>query len=142
MANNDPDHREVTGWSGWIVFAAVMMMLSGVVHLIYGLAGIGAQDWYVYTSTDAYVLSFDAWGWSIFITGILLILAALLLMVGNIFGRIIGVLLALASIVFNLALIGAAPVWSIIAIVVDVLIIYAITAHGSEMKRHERTQLP
>lgn len=146
MANKDLDHTEVTGWSGWIIFAAVMMILSGITHLIYGVAGMGSQNWYIYTSTGAYLLSFDAWGWSILITGILLILAAMLLLAGNILGRITGVVLALASIVFNVGLIGAAPIWSIIVIAVDILIIYAITAHGSEMKRHGHTphqeQLP
>lgn len=147
MANKSPDYPEVTGWSGWIIFAAIMMILSGIAHIIYGIAGIGSQDWYIYTSTGAYVFSFDTWGWTLLITGILLILTAMLLLVGNIVGRVIGVILALASIVFNVALIGAAPIWSIIAIVVDVLIIYAIVAHGSEMKRHEertshREQLP
>lgn len=146
MANKDSDHTEVTSWSGWIVFTAVMMILSGIIHLIYGIAGIGAQDWYIYTSTGAYLFSFDTWGWSILITGILLILAAMLLLAGNILGRIVGVVLALASIVFNAALIGGAPIWSILAIVVNILIIYAITAHGSEMKRHSgaphQEQLP
>jgi vacuolar-type H+-ATPase subunit I/STV1 len=134
-----PQNTHVTGWSGWIVFASIMMILSGIVHLIYGLAGISASDWYIYTSTGAYLLSFDTWGWSVFIVGILLIISAALLLAGNMLGRIVGVVLAIASILFNAALIGAAPIWSIIAIAVDLLIIYAIVAHGSEMKHHEDT---
>lgn len=132
----DTDDYHVTGWSGWIWFAGFMMILSGVVHLIYGVGGIFSQDWYAYTSTGGYVLSLTAWGWSVLVVGILLILSALLLLAGNMLGRAIGIILALASIVFNIGLIGAAPIWSIIAIVVDILIIYAIAAHGSEMKQH------
>lgn len=128
----------VTGWSGWILFASIMMILSGIVHLVYGLGGIFSQDWYAYTSTGAYVFSLTTWGWTVLITGILLILSALLLMAGNMVGRVIGVVLALASIVFNAALIGAAPIWSIIAITVDIFIIYAIVAHGSEMKQYRQ----
>lgn len=134
----DTQHPQTTGWSGWIIFASVVMIISGIVHLIYGLGGIFTQDWYAYTSTGTYVLSLSAWGWTIFITGILLILSALLLLSGNMFGRIMGTILALLSIVFNVGMIGAAPLWSIIAIIVDVIIIYAIVAHGSEMKQYHQ----
>jgi len=48
--------------------------------------------------------------------------------------RIVGVLVALVSSVVNLAFMAAYPLWSVIMIVVDVLVIWAITVHGSEMK--------
>ncbi len=146
MVDREYPQTHVTGWTGWIWFAGFAMIVSGIVHLIYGLGGIFTQDWYIYTTTGAYVLSATTFGWMIFAVGVLLILSALLLMSGNILGRVIGVTLALASIIFNIGLIGAAPIWSIIAIVVDILIIYAIVAHGKEMKLHdrntEREQLP
>jgi hypothetical protein len=69
--------------------------------------------------------------------GILWILAATLLLAGNMVGRIIGVVLALLSLWANISLIAIAPVWSSIAIVLDVLVIYAIVAHGREMKMLE-----
>jgi hypothetical protein len=34
----------------------------------------------------------------------------------------------------NLAFIGAYPVWGVIVIALDVLVIYAIAVHGREMK--------
>lgn len=113
------------------------MALSGIVHIVYGIAGISTQDWYAYTSTGAYVFSLTTWGWTMLTVGILLILSALLLLSGNIIGRVMGTILALGSVLFNIALIGAAPFWSILAIVINLLIIYAIVVHGSEMKRHQ-----
>lgn len=130
------EDNHTSGWTGWIWFASFMMILSGIVHLVYGLAGIFTQDWYAYTSTGAYIFSLSSWGWAVFIVGILLILAALLLMTGNMAGRVFGVLLSIGSIFFNAALIGTAPIWSIIAIIVNLIIIYAITAHGREMKQY------
>lgn len=134
----DIQYPQTTGWSGWIIFASVIMFISGIVHIIYGLAGIFAQDWYAYTSTGAYIVSLTAWGWTILITGVLLMLTAMLLLAGNMAGRILGTILALASVLFNIGMIGAAPIWSIIAIVVDILIIYAIVAHGAEMKQYHQ----
>lgn len=133
-----PQDPHTSGWSGWIVFASIMMFLSGILHIVYGLGGILTQDWYAYTSTGAYVFSLTTWGWTVLIAGILLIISSLLLMAGNMIGRIVGVILALASIIFNIALIGAAPIWSIIAITVDIFIIYAIIAHGGEMKQYRQ----
>jgi hypothetical protein len=35
----------------------------------------------------------------------------------------------------NLAFISAYPVWSVMVIALDVIVIYAITVHGHELKR-------
>ena len=48
--------------------------------------------------------------------------------------RIVGVLVCLVSSVVNIAFLAAYPVWSLIMIAVDVLVIWAITVHGREMK--------
>jgi uncharacterized protein (DUF983 family) len=47
---------------------------------------------------------------------------------------VIGVILAVVSAVLNFAFIAAYPFWSTIVIALDVFIIYALTAHGREMK--------
>jgi hypothetical protein len=140
MAQAQQTH--VTGWTGWIGFASFFMAVSGIVHIIYGLGGIFAQDWYIISTTNsAYLFDVTALGWSLFIGGFLLLISAALLMAGNMLGRIAGVLLSTASLLVNLALIGISPVWSILAIVVNMLIIYAIVAHGSEMKLRDEEQL-
>ena len=56
------------------------------------------------------------------------------------FGRIFGALLAVVGMVANLALIEVTPVWSIIAIAVSIFILYAIIAHGGEMKRDDHPE--
>jgi uncharacterized membrane protein YjfL (UPF0719 family) len=48
--------------------------------------------------------------------------------------RVAGVVIAFASAVANLASLAAYPVWSLIMIVFDVLIIWALIVHGNEMK--------
>ena len=46
--------------------------------------------------------------------------------------RIVAILTAMVSAVVNLAFMSAYPLWSAIMIAVDVLVIYAVTAHGDE----------
>ena len=48
--------------------------------------------------------------------------------------RTVAVILAGLSAIANLLFIEAYPFWSIIVITVDILVIYAVTAHGRELK--------
>lgn len=128
-------NQQVSGWTGWIVFAGVLMAITGLYHAVLGLGGIFGQDWYIYSAGQAWLFDSSAWGWSMLIGGIALILSAMLLMAGNIVGRIVGSILVAASLFANLAVVAIAPVWSLIAIVADLMILYAILVHGKEMKR-------
>jgi hypothetical protein len=127
-------NHQVTGWAGWVAFAGFLMAFSGIFHIILGIGGVLGQDWYLYASGSSYIFDASAWGWSMIVGGALLALSGSLLLAGNMFGRIMGVLLATGSLLVNIALFPAAPVWSLILILVDLAVIYAIIAHGSELK--------
>jgi hypothetical protein len=134
-------HQQATGWVGWIGFASFMMALVGIAHIIYGIGALASGSWYLYSSGTAYLLSStDAWGWSMIAGGALLLMTSYLVLQGNMFGRVIGSLLVLGSLVANVSLLPLAPVWSIIAIFLDVMVLYAIMAHGSEMKHLDETE--
>jgi hypothetical protein len=121
-------HQQVTGWVGWVGFAGFVMALTGIVHIIYGLGALLSGSWYLYSSGTAYIFnSTDAWGWSLIAGGALLLMTSYLVLQGNMFGRVIG----------SIALFPIAPVWSVIAIFLDLMVLYAIIAHGSEMKQLE-----
>jgi hypothetical protein len=51
---------------------------------------------------------------------------------------VVAVILAGLSALANLVFIGAYPLWSIVIIAVDILVIYALTVHGREL--HEATR--
>jgi hypothetical protein len=54
--------------------------------------------------------------------------------VGQMWARVVGIVVALLSAIVNIAFLAANPVWSTIIITVDVLVIYALTVHGREVK--------
>ncbi|HEX7632779.1 MAG TPA: hypothetical protein VF401_00470 [Candidatus Saccharimonadales bacterium] len=126
-------HQQVTGWTGWVGFAGIVMAVSGVLHILFGIGGVVGQDWYITTSSNAWVFDASSWGWSMIAGGILLAMSASLLLTGHMLGRIIGAILVTASLLVNIALFAAAPLWSAIAIFIDLMILYAIVAHGGEM---------
>ena len=126
---------EPTGWVGWIVFAAVMMIMVGILHAIEGFVAIFKDTYYV-VRPSGLVISADytAWGWTHLILGLLVAAAGAALFSGRMWARVIAIGLVLLSLLTNFTFISAYPVWSTIMIVVDVFIVYALIVHGREMK--------
>jgi hypothetical protein len=128
-----------TGWAGWLVFASFMMFLVGSFQAIQGLVAIFDDGYYVVRESGLVVdVDYNAWGTVHLILGVLLILCGAGVLTGNVVARGVGVLLAGLSALANMAFIGAYPVWSILVITVDVLVIYALTVHGGELRSSTR----
>jgi len=127
-----------TGWTGWVRFAGVILIINGVFSGLQGLVALTGPDTY-YLSTPGTLFLFDAkgWGWWNVALGVLLILTAVALFSGATWARIAAVVIAGVSAVVQLMLIPAQPWWSLIVIAIDVLIIYAIIAHGDELRTEE-----
>jgi hypothetical protein len=122
------------GWVGWIGFASVMMMLLGIFQIIYGLVAILKQGFFVVTETSLLAFNFTTWGWITLLLGIIILAAGYELMRGALWARIMAVFLAGLSLVANMALMSAYPLWSIMIIVFDVFIIHALVVHGGELQ--------
>ena len=53
-----------TAWTGWVVFAAFMMMMNGFIQGIEGLMALVNDDYYAVSSRGLAVsLDFTTWGW-------------------------------------------------------------------------------
>jgi hypothetical protein len=133
------EDKTVTGWTGWVAFASIVLMIEGVIQFFYGLGAIFNQHWFVTTQNATYYLNTAGWGWTLLLFSVLLFISGALLMSGNAFGRTMGVIFAALSLVANVAVFPAAPVWATLAILVNLLVMYAIVAHGSEMKQLSHT---
>ena len=128
-------YAEPTGWVGWIVFAAVMMVMLGCFHAIQGLVALFDDQKFLVADNGLIVsVNYTTWGWVHLIGGIVIALAGVSLFAGRMWARVVGVLAALASAIVNIAFLSAYPIWSTIMIALDVLIIWALTVHGAEMK--------
>lgn len=122
-----------SGWAvGWIMFAAIMMLLIGFFHVIAGLVAIVDDNFYV--ATKEYVFQFDrtTWGWVHLIFGIVVFLAGLSLFKGAIWARTVGVILGVISAVVGFAWLPWYPIWGILIVVIAVSVIWALTVHGRD----------
>ena len=123
-----------SGWAvGWIMFAAIMMLLIGFFHVMAGLVAIVDDNFYV--ATKEYVFQFDrtTWGWIHLILGIIVFIAGLSLFKGAIWARTVGVILGVISAVVGFAWLPWYPVWGILIVVIAVSVIWALTVHGRDI---------
>lgn len=128
------DPEGMSGWAGWVYFAGIMMMLAGIFQFIAGLVAIYRNEVFVVGANSLLVFDYSQWGWIHLIIGVLLFLAAFSVFAGGAFGRALGSMLAGLSAIANFAFFTAYPLWTIIVITIDILIIYALLVHGNELK--------
>ena len=126
--------REPPGWAtGFIVFAAVMMMMTGVFQALAGLIAIFENEFYV--ATRNYLFQFDvtAWGWIHLIVGVIVALAGFALLSGATWARVVGITLAVLSAIANFLFIPYYPFWSLLIIALDVFVIWALAVYGGRV---------
>jgi hypothetical protein len=130
-----PYRPVATGWVGWIMFAAIFMMMIGALNAIQGLAALFRDEAYWVTLNGA-VLTFDitTWGWIHLLFGILLVIVGAMLMQGSTFARVVGIALVALNLIAQFSWTTLYPFWALIVIAIDILIIYALVVHGGEVK--------
>ena len=125
--------RDVSGWTvGFAVFAGVMLMLVGIFHVFTGLAAIIEDEFFVVGANYAYEFDATAWGWIHLLYGVILIAAGYGVFNGATWARLVGITLASLSAVANFFFIPYQPVWAILIIALDVLVIAALAAYDRE----------
>ena len=130
--------NEVSEWAvGWTWFAAVMMWLIGAGHAINGLVALINDEFYVVGRE--YIFQFDVttWGWIHLIGGILVFVAGVYLLSGAVWARVVGVTMAIISILLNFAWLPWYPLWSILMIIAAGFVIWALTVHGRDVVARE-----
>lgn len=103
-------------------------------HILAGLVALFNDTYFVAPHQDLVVsVSYDTWGSAHLIGGLV---AGVGLFTGAMWARVlgVGVGVAMLSAIVNLAFLAACPLWSVMMITLAVLVIYAVTADGSEIK--------
>ena len=125
----------VTGWTGWGVFASVLLLIAGLFDLIFGIAAIiGPNTTLVVADSGLFAVDVAAWGWWHLLSGALLILTSFFLYRGATWARVVAIILVILNAVGQLTLISSQPWLSLAILAVDVLILFALTVHGRELK--------
>ncbi len=126
---------DMTAWVGWVAFAGIMMAMLGTFHIVNGLIALFNDQYYLVGKSGLAVsLDFTTWGWVHLVGGAIIVGAGIGVFVGKVWARTVGVLVAMVSALINLGFLSAYPIWSSIMILIDVLVIWALTVHGGELR--------
>ena len=138
MASQDTASQD-TAWSGWIVFAAFVLMIVGGMDILQGFVAIIKDEYVVATAKGVAILDVTAWGWATLIWGSLLIITGLGLLGAAGWARwlaIIGVSVnAIAQVAFMANYPQAYPLWNLLIVALNVLVLYALTARWEGFKQ-------
>lgn len=114
--------------SGWLAFAGLMLLLVGCFNLIEGLAILFRPTQIALTAGQALVLDHSTWGWILLLIGAVQVLTSVGVMNGRDWARGVGIGFAVFNALTHLTLITVFPWWSVLAIAVNVMVIYGLTA--------------
>ncbi len=129
-------------WSGWIVFAGIVIILVGVMDMLQGFVAILEDEYVVATTKGLAIFDVTAWGWTTLIWGGILILAGLGLLGGAGWARwlaIFGVAInAIQQVAFLANYPQAYPLWNILIVTLNFVVLFALTVRWQGFKETVR----
>jgi hypothetical protein len=137
-AQNDSyaDYGGKSGMGFWafglISFAILMMMALGSFHFIVGLAAVLGDTFYTVRPRFGMEMDTTVWGWIHILLSVLLMVGSLGLVVGARWARMIAIVFAALTILWNFYSVPYYPAWSALMIVVGIGVIWELVAHGDE----------
>jgi hypothetical protein len=129
------EREEASGWAaGFVLFAAIMMIMAGCFQAFAGVVAIFENEFYVATRNYLFQLDATTWGWIHLLLGVIVGLAGLGLLAGQTWARVVGITLAVLSAIANFLFIPYYPFWSLLIIALDIFVIWALAAHGRALR--------
>jgi hypothetical protein len=129
LATDRVSKRQPTGWT---VFAGCLLFIIGSLDALWGLAAILNDDIVIVGGNGAIIADITTWGWVHFILGSVIALTGLGLFAGSSGARWAAVFLVTVNSIAQIVWFPAAPLWSFLIIILNVTIIYQLTARWEE----------
>jgi hypothetical protein len=117
--------------SGWRAFSAVMLFIAGVWNIIDGIIGIANASYYQSVAAGHNINlpitnSLTTWGWVALAMGAVMLIVAAGVFMNAMWAQVVGVIAVGINMVFQMAFLASFPLWSLMIIALDALIIYGI----------------
>ena len=128
------EQKAVTGWTGWVIFAGVILVIRGAMQALFGLGTLLKSTFLIVGQAHVAVVNPTAWGWIHLLVGIAVLAAGFSVMHGSTYGRVVGIMITALALVANLTYASAYPFWALAAAVLDVVILYSLIVHGGELR--------
>jgi len=140
MSNTSSDDRyDVDSTRGVLAFgvstfAGVLLAMVSIFSILQGIAAIANDTVFVRGLSYTWELDVTAWGWIHLLIGLVGLGTGIGILMGQTWGRILGVFIAGLSMVSNFMFLPYYPFWSLAVIALDVVVIWALCSQIA----HER----
>ena len=121
-------------WTGWIGFAAVMMMIIGGITFFEGLIAVVRDEYYVVAGKQVIVFDLTTWGWIMLFWGILLFIAGLGLAAKSGWARWFTIVAVSLNLLAQLGFLGNTefPLWTLTVVALEAVVLFALTARWGQ----------
>lgn len=114
--------------SGGVVFAAMVILITGSLNLIWGISALSEKHYF--DEGGLLFESLETWGWAYLLLGALQLGIAALIFADNRIGYALGMFGAFLAILVSFASVGAYPIWSVMLIAVNFLVLWALATNA------------
>lgn len=115
---------------GWLIFAGVLFLLAAGANGLWGISALANDD---YFSADELLFGdLSLWGALYLAFAVLLAVTGILILRRSDAGIVLGTVLAAIHFLVALPTIGAYPLWTVLVLVIDGLIIYGLLVHRAD----------
>ncbi|MFI6041306.1 hypothetical protein ACIA8C_06705 [Nocardia sp. NPDC051321] len=113
------------------IFAGVLILITGLLHLLSAIAAIAGRDIFVVTKDQVFLVDVSAWGWIHLVIAVLMLIAGFGIVTGKTWGYLAGIVMAAISILDNFLFAPIYPFWALVIIAIDILVIWALARQFS-----------
>jgi hypothetical protein len=122
--------QTVSPWAhGIAVFAGLVMIIGGAFQALEGLAAVVNDQWLVVRPEYIFAFDLTVWGVIHLLIGLALLVIGVSLLRGQTWARVAGMAVAVISAIMNFVFLPFSPLWAIMIIAVDVLVIWALASY-------------
>jgi len=129
-ATGEAGRRTASHGYGWVLFASILLFVTGCFNMVQGIAAIANS--HVFVAHAHYVFAnLTTWGWVTAVLGALQLVAAAGVLAANQLFRWFGVAVIGLNAIDQMFFLPAYPFWSLTIIAIDVVALYGLCVYGS-----------
>jgi hypothetical protein len=120
-------------WAAGIAVATgLLMMIAGAFQALEGVAALLNDAFFPAVPDYAFELTATTWGWIHVLLGVFVVVVGRFILRGDSWARTAGIALTALSALASFLFIPYYPLWSVLLIPVDLLVIWALAAYRPE----------
>ena len=123
-----------SAWSGWVTFAALMLVLLGAINGFQGFLALFDEGYFVAGKDQLVLVNYDAYGALLLLWGAILMIVGAGLNARRGWARWVAIFVVMLDVLLQVGFFPSMPLLATALIAIDVLVLFALTARWDEGK--------